>query len=119
MAYSKDTKIDETSLKSALVDLIYPVGSIYMSVTNTSPQSFLGGTREALPGGYALWTASSGAGETIIAGLPNIYGNIACLSNYNNNSNNDGAFLIKSSNLYSMSTEGTNASYYSNTMNLC
>lgn len=29
--------------KSELLDLIYPVGSIYMSVNNISPQEFLGG----------------------------------------------------------------------------
>lgn len=31
-------------LASALLDMVYPVGSIYMSVNNVSPQSFLGGT---------------------------------------------------------------------------
>lgn len=31
-------------LASALLDMVYPVGSIYMSVRNVSPQSFLGGT---------------------------------------------------------------------------
>lgn len=117
MAYSKDTKIDEASLKSALVDLIYPVGSIYMSVTNTSPQSFLGGSWEALPEGYALWTASSGAGETIPAGLPNIFGNIACLSKYNTNSSNDGAFVIKTSGNYAVSSAGSNAAHYNNIIN--
>lgn len=32
----------------SLIDLIYPVGSIYMSVNNVSPASFLGGTWVAL-----------------------------------------------------------------------
>lgn len=31
-------------LASALLDMVYPIGSIYMSVSNVSPQSFLGGT---------------------------------------------------------------------------
>ncbi len=35
-----------TSVKDALLDLIYPIGSIYMSVNNISPQDFLGGTWE-------------------------------------------------------------------------
>ena len=56
------------------INKIYPVGSVYMSVNNTSPASFIGGTWEQLPAGYALWTATSGAGETISAGLPNITG---------------------------------------------
>ena len=30
--------------KNSLLDLIYPVGSIYMSINNISPQDFLGGT---------------------------------------------------------------------------
>ena len=40
---------------SALLSLVYPVGSIYTSVNNTNPGSFLGGT----------W-ASFGAGRTLI-----------------------------------------------------
>lgn len=35
---------DLATLKSKMLDIVYPVGSIYMSVNNTSPQSFLGGT---------------------------------------------------------------------------
>lgn len=37
-----------------LIDLIYPVGSIYMSVNNVSPQSFLGGTWKAFATGRTL-----------------------------------------------------------------
>lgn len=32
--------------KTSILDLVYPVGSIYMSVNNASPQTFLGGTWE-------------------------------------------------------------------------
>lgn len=35
-----------TQLVTAFLDMIYPVGSIYMSVNNVSPQKFLGGTWE-------------------------------------------------------------------------
>ena len=59
-----------------LLDKVYPVGSIYTSVVNTSPASFLGGTWEQLPADKALWTATSGAGDTISAGLPNIDGEV-------------------------------------------
>ncbi len=36
---------------STIVNLIYPVGSIYMSVNNVNPSTFLGGTWEAWGGG--------------------------------------------------------------------
>lgn len=62
---------------SSLLSLIYPVGSIYISIVDTSPASFIGGTWVQLDAGYALWTASSGAGNTISAGLPNISGELS------------------------------------------
>ena len=48
---STDIEINEsgdnlqfTMVKTKLLNLIYPVGSIYMSATNTNPGSTLGGT---------------------------------------------------------------------------
>ncbi len=38
----------------SLIDLIYPVGSIYISVNNVSPQTFLGGTWESFASGRTL-----------------------------------------------------------------
>lgn len=46
-----------------LVDLIYPVGSIYMSANNVSPQTFFGGTWERIKDRFLL-----GAGDTYSAG---------------------------------------------------
>ena len=43
------------NFKAQLLDIIYPVGSIYISVNNVSPASFLGGS----------WT-SIGAGRTLV-----------------------------------------------------
>ncbi len=62
------------SFLNNLKSKIYPVGSIYMSVNNTSPASFLGGTWTALDEGYTLWTTktSGQGGAKISAGLPNI-----------------------------------------------
>lgn len=40
--------------KSDLIELIYPVGSIYISVKNTSPATFLGGTWESFGSGRTL-----------------------------------------------------------------
>lgn len=42
--------VDITQLITQFLSKIYPIGSIYMSVTNTSPASFLGGT-------WAVWGA--------------------------------------------------------------
>ena len=46
-----------------LLNLIYPVGSIYMSVSNTSPATFLGGTWEQIKDRFLL-----AAGSTYAAG---------------------------------------------------
>ena len=48
---------------SQFVDMIYPVGSIYMSVSNTSPASLFGGTWEQLKDRFLL-----GAGDSYDAG---------------------------------------------------
>lgn len=44
---------------SGLLDLIYPVGSIYTSANNVSPQTFLGGTWQQIQGRFLL--AADGA----------------------------------------------------------
>ena len=41
-----------------LINIIYPVGSIYMSVNNVSPATFLGGTWEQIQDTF-LWCAGS------------------------------------------------------------
>ena len=49
----------------ALVDVIYPVGSIYMSANNVSPAAFLGGTWERIENRFLLAAGSSyAAGAT-------------------------------------------------------
>ena len=48
---------------SDLIDLIYPVGSIYMSANNVSPASFLGGTWQQIKDKFLL-----SAGDTYNAG---------------------------------------------------
>lgn len=68
-------------LSSALLDAIYPVGSVYISVKESSPASQFGGTWERLPTGYALWTTAHNTDTIIEAGLPNIVGEITGLSN--------------------------------------
>ncbi|MBR2781172.1 MAG: hypothetical protein IKD81_07175 [Eubacteriaceae bacterium] len=50
-------------LKSSLVELIYPVGSIYMSTVQTSPQSLFGGIWERIKDRFLL-----SAGDSYAAG---------------------------------------------------
>lgn len=45
---------------SDLVNLIYPIGSIYMSVNNVSPQTFLGGTWQEINGRFLVAQGDNG-----------------------------------------------------------
>lgn len=45
--------------KQQLVNLIYPVGSIYISYNSTSPATLFGGTWEAIQGRFLLGTNST------------------------------------------------------------
>lgn len=65
---------DEFVSKVDLLNMIYPVGSIYVSVNNVSPAMFLGGEWQAISDGYYLRASSSGAGNTLDAQLPNVTG---------------------------------------------
>lgn len=112
---------NEHKIGPALLNALYPVGSIYISVDDTSPANLFGGTWEQLDGGYTLWTATSDAGETINAGLPNIKGELSGVLTYN--SYGDGAFTntVKENDTYNPSgatnnwtTVKFNASTYNN-----
>ena len=64
-AESIRTKSNEfKSLQNALLDMIYPVGSIYMSSQNISPQTFLGGTWSQITGVFLV-----AAGNNTTTGL--------------------------------------------------
>lgn len=52
-------ELDKKLASASLLDKVYPVGSIYMSTTNTSPASFLGGEWESLKNKFLV-----GAGDT-------------------------------------------------------
>lgn len=81
------TAVDSTA--TILLNMVYPVGSVYMSVNNVSPQSFLGGTWKAITDGRFVRAsgenaasvptiAQINAGTGIQAeGLPNITGSIS------------------------------------------
>lgn len=57
--YSSMTGWVQQINKSNLLDMIYPVGSIYMSVNNVSPQSFLGGTWTTLKDRFLIGAGGS------------------------------------------------------------
>lgn len=93
------TAVDSTA--TILLNMVYPVGSVYMSVNNVSPQSFLGGTWQAITDGrFVRASGSNAASVPTIAqikagtgiqaeGLPNITGSIASSnSTYGIGSNN-------------------------------
>ena len=58
-------KVDNADLTntSAIVNTIYPIGSIYMSINSTDPKTLFGGTWERLKDKFLL-----GAGDTYAAG---------------------------------------------------
>lgn len=62
---------------NTLFDILYPIGSVKITVADTAPFSKYGfGTWEEVSKGRVLWGAddSHAAGSTIEAGLPNITG---------------------------------------------
>lgn len=59
--------------------IMYPVGSIYMSVNSINPENIFGGTWERLPDGVFIRNAGGDAnpvGEVQNEGLPNIIGSL-------------------------------------------
>ena len=59
--------------------IMYPVGSIYMSVNSINPENIFGGTWERLPAGVFIRNAGGDAnpvGEVQNEGLPNITGSL-------------------------------------------
>lgn len=56
--------IDKDNSKISLIDTIYPIGSIYMSINNTDPSTLFGGTWEQIKDRFLL-----GAGDTYSNGV--------------------------------------------------
>ena len=65
-----------------LLNKVYPVGSIYLSISDKNPSTFIGGEWVQVSQGRTLFGAGKlndvtyTAGDTIDAGLPNITGNL-------------------------------------------
>lgn len=102
----------------------FPIGALYLTTASVSPASMFGGTWERLPANYALWTATSGAGNTISAGLPNITGSQrfgwtdasggGSIFGYGGN----GSFYVSNSGTSYYSTAGASGNHYQNTLNI-
>lgn len=79
--FSIDTALNDNWDKidsgfSVFFENLFPIGSIYLSVTATCPLEGILGHWELIVAGKALWTGNgSNADTTIAAGLPNITGN--------------------------------------------
>ena len=60
------TYLKNSNIITSIMNVIYPVGSIYITATNTNPQSFLGGTWQQIASGRTLVGAGGGynAGAT-------------------------------------------------------
>ena len=111
---------DDTDVTSSLLDLLYPVGAIYIGTMASCPLATLGiGTWELIAEDRVLQGSSQThtAGTTIEAGLPNITGTHSSPRQLNSNAgltnasgafSNGGAGGSSNSCLY-----GTSASYYS------
>jgi hypothetical protein len=81
-------------VKALMLELCYPVGSIYISTKNVSPQTFLGGTWKS-KSGYVLRGATSGV-------------------NFNSNTNDGGADSVTVSSVASHNhTQNAHSHYYS------
>lgn len=65
-AVAFEYKADTTARTSAarILDLIYPVGSVYTSVNDVSPATFIGGTWERFGAGRFLMGVDNGTSET-------------------------------------------------------
>lgn len=73
-----DTKIN------AMLQALYPIGSLYISTSNTNPLENLFGTWELVAADRVLQGSSNNheAGTTIAAGLPNITGTFKALTHH-------------------------------------
>ena len=63
---TRASNLENTKVNSSdLINLVYPIGSIYMSANNVSPATFLGGTWEQIKDRFLLSAGSSyAAGST-------------------------------------------------------
>lgn len=90
---TNNTRLDTiVNTVNDLINIVYPVGSIYMSVNEVSPRSFLGGTWERITDrfllaagtSYAAGSTGGAASVTLTAAQMPRHGHNVCLWNANN-----------------------------------
>ena len=98
----------------SILSMVYPVGSVYISVNDVSPAAFLGGTWEKISQGRVLQGAANGqaAGTAVEAGLPAAYmpsGGFESIGLVNDNATNlntGGCFGVALRNGYTAGSDG-------------
>lgn len=110
-----DFFVNKKDLKTYLLDMIYPVGSIYTTVTNDNPGTLFGGTWALVGANRVLWgvDASTGAGGTLNEQLPDIRGHIDWANGGQAKteiSSGSGAFNLTNKNLGAAYPTGSGAS---------
>lgn len=95
---------------ASVISNMYPVGSIYMSTSSTSPASIFGGSWQSIASERVLMGVSSshGAGSTVSAGLPNITGVLKDLVVSGHFNESTGAFKRSHASGFSQQTSSSN-----------
>ena len=76
-SYGAGKSYTDKKIAEVIIDFVYPVGSIYLSINKVSPEIFMGGKWELIEDGRALWTTTKNdGGEFVDAGLPNVKGDL-------------------------------------------
>lgn len=110
-----------------LVDKIYPIGSIYLSVNNTNPSALFGGSWTQIAQGRTLFGQGTlngntyTAGTTVNAGLPNVTGNVVRAYSDFNKTNDSGYAQYTTNPFYYNTSEnyGTNSNVSDGTQDAC
>jgi len=63
-----NVKVDNKVNVSDMYNLLYPIGSVYISITNTNPSTMFGGTWELMGNGYLRNNAPSISGGSLTSG---------------------------------------------------
>lgn len=110
-----DFFVSKKDLKTYLLDLVYPIGSIYTTVTMDNPGTLFGGTWSLVGADRVLWgvSSSTAAGSTLAEQLPDIRGHIDWATGGQAKteiSSGTGAFSLTNKNLGAAYPTGTGAS---------